>query len=90
MRRFMRTRHLEAGGFDVVTSEGPAPAAEAAAAFARVTELRGPSVEVDVFLAQSRYLAAEGVPIIGTTPEQIDRAEDREQGRRSGGDAPVK
>ncbi|MFS1523098.1 carbamoyl-phosphate synthase large subunit [Microbulbifer sp. 2304DJ12-6] len=27
----------------------------------------------------ARYLAAEGVPIIGTTPEQIDRAEDRER-----------
>ncbi|WP_444919973.1 carbamoyl-phosphate synthase large subunit [Microbulbifer sp. CnH-101-G] len=27
----------------------------------------------------ARYLANEGVPIIGTTPEQIDRAEDRER-----------
>jgi len=27
----------------------------------------------------ARFLAAEGVPIIGTTPEQIDRAEDRER-----------
>ncbi|WOX04655.1 carbamoyl-phosphate synthase large subunit [Microbulbifer pacificus] len=27
----------------------------------------------------ARYLAAEGVAIIGTTPEQIDRAEDRER-----------
>ncbi|WP_237055333.1 carbamoyl-phosphate synthase large subunit [Microbulbifer sediminum] len=30
-------------------------------------------------LKLARYLAAEGVPIIGTTPEQIDRAEDRER-----------
>ncbi|WP_250459006.1 carbamoyl-phosphate synthase large subunit [Microbulbifer litoralis] len=30
-------------------------------------------------LKLARFLAAEGVPIIGTTPEQIDRAEDRER-----------